>query len=132
MLAVDFPSADAAGRPVPAQVNVSGQLYAACDNAIKLAAQDDPMTTAPPPCDVPPNVLPNDPVGAIQNSLTLPLIEPRSYAGDESPSVTYEGRVIADRIEWVLVTGTRRLMDDSRSECRLLRGRCRGQPDDLG
>jgi hypothetical protein len=85
LLAVDFPSADLAGPSSVAQVNVSGQLYCAKTGM-----------GVTPPCDTA-QPLPNDPVGAIQNSLTLPLIEPRSYAGDDSPSVTFEGRVIADR-----------------------------------
>jgi hypothetical protein len=80
LLAVDF--VNAAGVTSPAQVNVSGQLYAACAAG---------STT--PPCDSTPQLLPNDPGMANQNSLTLPLIEPRSYASDESPTVTYEGRV---------------------------------------
>jgi hypothetical protein len=84
LLAVDF--MNAAGVTFPAQVNVSGQLYAAC-----------PAGTNTPPCNSSPQALLNDPgmdpATANQNSLTLPLVEPRSYAGDESPTVTYEGRV---------------------------------------
>jgi hypothetical protein len=88
MLAVDFANEDPAGKPFPAQVNVSGQIYAACANV---------DNSLPPPCDGSAQPLANDPASAIQNSLTLPLIEPRSYVGDESPSLTFEGRVLPDR-----------------------------------
>jgi len=80
LLAVDF--MNAAGVTYPAQVSVSGQLYAAC-----------PAGSSTPPCGSSPQPLPNDPGMANQNGLTLPLVEPRSYASDESPTVTYEGRV---------------------------------------
>jgi len=87
LLAVDF--MDAAGKTYPAQVSVSGQSYAAC------RANDPATDSTKAPCDGSSQPLPSDPDPGManQNGLTLPLVEPRSYAGDESPTVTFEGRV---------------------------------------
>ena len=93
LLAVDFPNPDPqATKPILAQVSVSTQLYAHCP----LRQPNDPVP--PPPCDESPQALEIDPrSAALQNSLTLPLVEPRSYAQDESPTLTFEGRVFAER-----------------------------------
>ncbi|MEP7050727.1 MAG: hypothetical protein ABJB12_10255 [Pseudomonadota bacterium] len=81
LLAVDFPNPDPkVETPIPAQVNISAQLYANC-----------PATIGAAPCDGTAQALPVDPVTSTQNSLVLPLSEPRSYAADESPTLTYEG-----------------------------------------
>ena len=103
MLAVDFPNP--AGKPVndglpfPAQVNISGQLYAACSPENDPFREKNPppsVKNEPPPCDTA-QVLPNDPTAAIENSLTLPLVEPRSYAANEAPTATFEGKIMPDR-----------------------------------
>jgi hypothetical protein len=91
MLAVDFVNPDPAGAPFPAQVDVGVQLYAACP-ATGAAATTPPCDAAQP--------LQNDPAaltGSAQNALTLPLIEPRSYVADESPTLTFEGKIISER-----------------------------------
>ena len=88
MLATDFDNPDPA-QPgtLPAEVNVSSQLYAHCTEA-----------TPGPPCDGNAQPLLIDPrLGGVQNSLTLPLIEPRSYAADESPTLVFEGRLFGER-----------------------------------
>jgi hypothetical protein len=93
MLAVDFANPDPAGAPFTAQVDVGAQLYAAC-----------PAPATTPPCDAA-QPLQNDPVpptGVPQNALTLPLIEPRSYVSDESPTLTFEGKIITDRNSGIL------------------------------
>ena len=90
LLAVDFDNPDPAkSEPVTAQVNVSAQLYVNCA---------DPHA-AEPACAAVNGALQLelDPKATIQNSLTLPLAEPRSYAQDESPSLTFEGRVFQER-----------------------------------
>ncbi len=92
LLAVDFASTDPSSpTPVPAQVSISAQLYAHCPSN-----QSGPL---PVPCDGSTQYLPIDvdPRTAPQNSLVLPLNEPRSYAQDEAPVLTFEGRVFADR-----------------------------------
>ena len=88
LLAVDFPNPDPNDRtPVPAQVNISAQLYANC-----------PDTVGPAPCDGSAQALPVDPRNtSTQNSLVLPLSEPRSYASDEAPVLTFEGQLFAPR-----------------------------------
>ncbi len=89
MLATDFANPDPAqaGTTLPAEVNVSAQLYAHCTER-----------TPGPPCDGSAQPLLIDPdLAGVQNSLTLPLVEPRSYAADESPTLSFEGRVFADR-----------------------------------
>ena len=93
LLAVDFPNPDPkATKPIPAQVSVSTQVYAHCVDRVPGA------TPLPPPCDSSTQELSLDPYAmVVQNSLTLPLAEPRSYAENESPALTFEGRVFADR-----------------------------------
>jgi hypothetical protein len=93
LLAVDFPNPDPqVSTPIPAQVNVSTQVYAHCP----ARQVDDPPE--PPPCDSASQALAIDPRGmVVQNSLTLPLAEPRSYAQDESLTLTFEGRVFDER-----------------------------------
>jgi len=91
MLATDFANPDPAqSGTLPAEVNVGAQLFVHCTRE-QLAARQ-------PPCDGSAGVLEIDPTQpAVQNSLTLPLIEPRSYALDESPTLSFEGRVFPDR-----------------------------------
>jgi len=89
LTAVDFTNPDPS-RPgtLPAQVNVSTDLYAHCETV---------GADQPPPCNgsaQPLSFSPGDP--AFQNSLTLPLAEPRSYAQDESVALTFEGRVFGE------------------------------------
>ena len=102
MLAVNFPNPNPA-KPtaIPAQVNVSAQLYANCDD-----------NTTDPACQ--PGVsqrLELDPHAAIvQDSLTLPLVEPRSYAQDESPTLTFEGSLFQAR-----TSGFLKLSDDPKT-----------------
>lgn len=85
MLAVNFAGPGASSAP--AQVNVGTQLYSApCINGV-----------AGVPCEINAKLLELDPNSTPQNSLTLPLYEPRSYAQDESPSLTFEGRVFPER-----------------------------------
>ncbi|MEO8902557.1 MAG: hypothetical protein ABI488_11235, partial [Polyangiaceae bacterium] len=82
LLGVDFPNPDPkVTAPVTAQVNISAQLY--CTDTKGLA-----------PCDSSAQTLlvdPNDPNGSPPNSVVLPLSEPRSYASDETPVLTFEG-----------------------------------------
>jgi hypothetical protein len=124
MLAVDFPNPTAglpspvnSGLPFPAQVNISGQLYAAC------SLKNDPVygsnVDQPPPCDTA-QVLPNDPTNALENSLTLPLVEPRSYAANEAPTATFEGKIMPDRTSGFLspqADGSWWLQDPDASFC---------------
>jgi hypothetical protein len=106
MLAVDFATANPdetdPDKKAPAQVNVSGQVY--CRPQKTLA--DGSLEPLPAPCDTALDTLPNDPATAASsvtpNALTLPLVEPRSYVGDESPVLTFEGKVTADRTNGVL------------------------------
>jgi len=87
--AVDFTHPDPS-QPgtLPAQVNVSTELYAHCANV---------GTSLAPPCNGTAQELPLDPADpSFQNSLTLPLAEPRSYGQDESVALTYEGRVFGE------------------------------------
>ena len=87
MLATDFANPDMSGTTLPAEVNVSAQLYAHC-----------PDQNQAPPCDGSAQQLSIDPtLAGVQNSLTLPLIEPRSYVTDEAPTLVFEGRVFPDR-----------------------------------
>jgi len=94
MMATDFANPDPAqsGTLLPAEVNVSSQPYAHCP---VRQPGDAPL---PPPCDGSALQLGIDPgLDVVQNSLTLPLVEPRSYALDESPSLVFEGRLFPDR-----------------------------------
>jgi hypothetical protein len=87
LLGVDFPNPDPKDpTPVPAQVNVSAQVYANC-----------PSLTGEPPCDANSLALDINPRTAQQNSLVLPLSEPRSYAQQDSPALVFEGRVFPPR-----------------------------------
>jgi len=83
VIATDFPND-------VAQVNVNSQIYANC------SAMD---ASQKPPCDVTTttqlNIQPRGP--AVQNSLSLPLVEPRSYAQDESPTLVFEGQLFPPR-----------------------------------
>jgi len=85
MLAVSFDNPDPAGKPFTAQVNINGQLYADCPQT----GPDQPA-----PCNLGPQELQVDPNAATLNSLTLPLVEPRSYVTTDNPTLTYEGRVL--------------------------------------
>jgi len=92
LLATDIENPDPAkpGTTLPAEVNVSSQLYAHCTPEL-LAARV-------PPCDGSATPLVIDPTQpGVQNSLTLPLNEPRSYAQDETLSLGFEGKLFADR-----------------------------------
>ncbi len=88
VLATDFANPDPAkSETLPAEVNVSGQPYAHCTEK-----------TPGPPCDGSAQPLLIDPtLTGIQNSLTLPLVEPRSYAQDEATTLMFEGRLFGDR-----------------------------------
>ena len=87
LLAVDFANPDPSNStPIPAQVNVSAQVYANC-----------PSVNGVPPCDGKSLALEIDPTQAQQNSLVLPLVEPRSYAAQDSPELVFEGRVFPPR-----------------------------------
>jgi len=93
MMATDLDNPDdtSSQKTLPAQVNVSSQLYAHCDKT---------GPGNPPPCDVdssfkPLAIDPKDPTA--QNSLTLPLVEPRSYAADQSPLLVFEGPLFPAR-----------------------------------
>jgi hypothetical protein len=107
LLAVDFPNPDPSQKtPIPAQVNISAQQYANCTS----------NDQKPPPCDQAQQI-PIDPRTAQQNSLVLPLSEPRSYAADESPVLTFEGRVFPDRTSGFLKAapgsdGSQALLED--------------------
>jgi hypothetical protein len=72
LLAVDFPGA-------PAQVNVGTTRYVA---AAAGGAPENQLNTDPNTID--PNLI-------SQNSLTLPLVEPRSYPASEAMTLSYEG-----------------------------------------
>jgi len=91
MLATDFDTPDPEDPgTLPAEVNVSTQPYVHCTPA-QLEARL-------PPCDGSAQPLFIDPKQpGVPNSLTLPLIEPRSYAQDEAPSLVFEGRLFGDR-----------------------------------
>jgi len=90
MLATDFANPGNTSATLPAEVNISTQLYAHCTLEQLNAKQ--------PPCDGNATPLVIDPgETGVQNSLTLPLVEPRSYAQDESPTLSFEGRVFPDR-----------------------------------
>jgi len=92
MMATDFddPNSNAQSATLPAQVNVGSQLYANC--AKKGAGQ-------PPPCDDESiSSLATDPGDDnAPNSLTLPLMEPRSYSGDQTLQLVYEGPLFPAR-----------------------------------
>jgi hypothetical protein len=85
LLATDFANPDSTlSETLPAEVNISTQLYAHCTE----------RTAGRPPCDGSAQPLVIDPrLPSVQNSLTLPLIEPRSYAVDETPTLVFEGRL---------------------------------------
>jgi len=85
MLAVSFDGPNPTDIGLTAQVNINGQLYTACAN------QD---SSQPVPCNLSAQQLQTDPNTATLNSLTLPLIEPRSYVATDNPTLTYEGRVL--------------------------------------
>jgi hypothetical protein len=128
MLAVDLPNPTSGlpspaqvneGKPFPAQVNISGQFYAACSAVNDPARDTMPPGTEKPPCDTA-QALPNDPTAAIENSLTLPLVEPRSYAANEAPTATFEGKIMPDRTSGFLAPqpdGSWWLQDPDASFC---------------
>jgi hypothetical protein len=91
MLATDFADPDPAKTgTLPAEVNVGTQLYAHCSETDEAQGV--------PPCNGTAKQLAIDPnIPTAQNSLTLPLVEPRSYAQDESPTLSFEGRLFSDR-----------------------------------
>ena len=86
MLAVDWPNPDPANTNTDlyyAQVNVNSTLFQHCTSDVTSNCLTlDPASS---------NAV--DSTGSIPNSLTLPLVEPRSYAADESLTLTYEGKV---------------------------------------
>jgi hypothetical protein len=95
MLAADFDNPDPSSTTsIPAQVNVSAQVYANCPTDPATGQQTCPSGALPLN---PISATPQDVLGGVTNSLTLPLVEPRSYAADESPALTFEGRVFPDR-----------------------------------
>jgi hypothetical protein len=75
LLAVDFDPLTPS-KPQPAQVYVGSELYG-----------PEPLGTA----------LDKNPVTAQQNSLVLPLVEPRGYPSSESFSLTFEGAIMDPR-----------------------------------
>jgi len=100
MMATDLqnPDTNADAKTLPAQVNVNSQLYAHCPPPPDPNDPDAPKL--PPPCDDTASfsqlsIDPDDP--AAQNSLTLPLIEPRSYPADQSPALVFEGPLFPPR-----------------------------------
>jgi hypothetical protein len=93
LLGVDFPNPDPNSPPIPAQVNVSAQVYAHCP---VLGSDMLALTPQPPPCDKA-QALDINPGTAQQNSLVLPLVEPRSYPQQDSPALVFEGRVFPPR-----------------------------------
>ncbi len=115
MLAVNDPNPDPTGPPLAAQVNVSARLYQACVPDSSGATPDTCDTTTTQ------TLITNPDTPTVQNSLTLPLVEPRSYAQDESPSLTFEGRVFPERKSGFLKidadTGTATLLDPDASFC---------------
>lgn len=86
MQAVDFANPDPASAAVPAQVYVGTQLYANCATNPQSYPCNSPIL--PAELTVDPNA------ELLQNTLSLPLAEPRSYAAEESPVLTYEGRLL--------------------------------------
>ncbi|HEY0467426.1 MAG TPA: hypothetical protein VGC79_24670, partial [Polyangiaceae bacterium] len=90
MMATDFANPVNPTEILPAEVNVNTQLYVHCTQ--------QQLIDRVPPCDGTANALGIDPrESVVQNSLTLPLAEPRSYGQDESPTLTFEGRLFLDR-----------------------------------
>ncbi len=120
MLAVNFPNPDPMVRAsIPAQVFVSSQQYKACDAG--TVSSIDGL-----------DCLGLDPALTVRNSLTLPLVEPRSYAAQELVGLTFEGRLlpkigaaggvspVGDRQSGFLTTapnGTTTLSDPDASFC---------------
>ncbi|HEX3851008.1 MAG TPA: hypothetical protein VHW01_08580, partial [Polyangiaceae bacterium] len=87
LLGVDFANPDPNdSTSIPAQVNVSAQVYANCTSE-----------SGAPPCDATSLPLDINPKTAQQNSVVLPLSEPRSYPQDDSPALVFEGRVFPPR-----------------------------------
>jgi len=92
MMATDFddPNDSTASGTLPAQVNVGSQVYANCTTA----------NASEPPCNVPGSYSPLviDPADdSTPNSLTLPLVEPRSYTADQTLSLVFEGALFPSR-----------------------------------
>jgi hypothetical protein len=79
LLAVDFEPTPT-GEREPARVYVGTVEYTA--DTVAAQSQEE--------------ILDLSPVTAQRNSLVLPLIEPRSYAGQEDFAVSYEGRITGD------------------------------------
>jgi hypothetical protein len=77
MMATLFPGDVAASAQT--QVNISTTTYQACD----------PNTLQPSNC-----LELNPAASGVNNSLTLPLVEPRSYAQDENLALVFEGSVL--------------------------------------
>lgn len=75
ILAVDGPPLETGGTPEPPSVYVGTVLYEKDRSGADL---------------------PTDPTAEEDMSVTLPLVEPRSYLGADSFSLTYEGRVTPD------------------------------------
>jgi len=92
MMATDFadPNSKDPSVTLPAQVNVGSQLYANCPKKGK---------GQPPPCDDESllTLATNPGDDTAPNSLTLPLAEPRSYAGDQTLQLVYEGPLFPPR-----------------------------------
>lgn len=80
LLAVDF-EPTSAGEREPARVYVGTEEYTAAEPVAGQSQEE---------------ILDLSPETAERNSLVLPLIEPRSYAGQEDFAVSYEGRVTGD------------------------------------
>ncbi|HET7545598.1 MAG TPA: hypothetical protein VFK05_37280 [Polyangiaceae bacterium] len=87
MMATDFDDPNSSGL-LPAEVNVNSQLYAHC--GVAGVPSCDGITSFNP-------LITNPATPGAPNSLTLPLAEPRSYAQDESLTLTFEGALFPAR-----------------------------------
>jgi hypothetical protein len=89
LLAVDFANPDPSDpAAIEAQVNVSAQVYENCPRDLDGIAHCADVNVQP---------LDLNPRTAQQNSLVLPLIEPRSYPQEDAPALVFEGRVFPPR-----------------------------------
>lgn len=92
MMATDLVDPNDPSKTLPAEVNVGSQPFANC--ASRQGAD------APPPCNSAGTSSPLeiDPKAeGATNSLTLPLVEPRSYTTDQSLALVYEGQLFPAR-----------------------------------
>ena len=108
MLAVNFPNPDPSVKTsLPAKVFVGSQAYTACDKISSSSNGQDCLVL--------------DPALTVRNSLTLPLVEPRSYGPTEQVGLTFEGKLLPkDRQSGFLTVpagGTTTLSDPDASFC---------------